>query len=857
MSERAVSDQRRSAAARLRALALGCAVATVAALPSAGHADAPVITVGEPEGFANLIGQQTLLVDVYFGGVRRGEATVLATPDAVTLRDPSALVQLLPQVAERAAVEAALAAPNLPAHADRACAQGADPTTCGRLSPEVAGVILDRNRLRIDVFLNPRLLAVHDNFAEQYLPAPAGGLSMINAVAAVFSGRSGQGRGYYNLQDQLVLADGARRLGADLSYATGYGLGVERLAFEWDRPELRFSAGALWAPGNDLTGRRKLIGVGVETQIDTRLDKDEILGSPVVVYLDQRARVDVVRDGRVLGSAMYEAGNQQVYTSNLPEGSYEIVLRIDEPGRQTREERRFFTKSRRIPSRGRTDFFAFGGVLVDDVDPGSLDPSRHPFFQGGVARRLSESWAIQGEVQATENGASAEFATTLLTPVAQLRAAAVADLDGRYGGILQVTSSGTSRLNFNLDLRHIESHATDGALATPAIADPMPDDPFAAAGLARSGTSYSQVAGIVSYSLANLRFLGVFSYRDDEMEQASYSIGPSLQWDILRKGPFLLTLRGEMAATDRGTSQFAGLSLRVLGGRSSVTALGGARASGVAGDNLGDGPVAALAGTWNAAAAGGELALGAGFEHQPRQDDLVLSSEFDHPLGSLSGDFARNANGSSNVSQYSVGMQTTIAAGAGAVQVAGKTTTQSMIVARVEGAREADRFDILVNEQVAGTIAGGAPFTLALPTYRAYDVRIRPTGKDLLAYDSSPRSVGLYPGAVTRLVWKVAPVTIKFGRLVSPDGTPLPHASITGRGIWSETDDEGYFQIEAPDDAELTVTLRDGRAFSTTLPEGQPNGGIARLGSVTCCGTAEIRLGALDPINRPGQKGPK
>ena len=51
---------------------------------------------------------------------------------------------------------------------------------------------------------------------------------------------------------------------------------------------------------------------GIESQIDTRLDKDEILGSPVVVYLDQRARVDVMRDGRVLNSAMYEAGNQQV-----------------------------------------------------------------------------------------------------------------------------------------------------------------------------------------------------------------------------------------------------------------------------------------------------------------------------------------------------------------------------------------------------------------------------------------------------------------------------------------------------------------------------------------------------------------
>ena len=78
--------------------------------------------------------------------------------------------------------------------------------------------------------------------------------------------------------------------------------------------------------------------------------------------------------------------------------------------------------------------------------------------------------------------------------------------------------------------------------------------------------------------------------------------------------------------------------------------------------------------------------------------------------------------------------------------VAGKTTTDSLIVVRANGARPGDRFEVLVNEQLAGTIVGNRPLTLALPTYRAYQVRIRPTGKDLLAYDSSPRSVGLNPG---------------------------------------------------------------------------------------------------------------
>jgi hypothetical protein len=178
-----------------------------------------------------------------------------------------------------------------------------------------------------------------------------------------------------------------------------------------------------------------------------------------------------------------------------------------------------------------------------------------------------------------------------------------------------------------------------------------------------------------------------------------------------------------------------------------------------------------------------------------------------------------------------------------------------MIVAEVEGARPDDSFEVLVNEQVAGTIVGNRPLTLALPTYRAYSVRIRPTGKDLLAYDSSPRSVGLYPGAIARIEWKAAPVTIKFGRLVDRLGAPVAHASITGHGVWAETDDDGLFQIEAPDDAEMTVTTHEGASFATILPRGERQGDVARLGAVLCCGDAVVQLGALDASALPDVKG--
>jgi hypothetical protein len=812
-------------------LALGASAVT------AGSAAAPVITVAEPEGFANLTREQTLMVDVYFGGIDRGEARVQVSPGKLSFADPAAVLALLPDVDQAAALP--LLAQPLAAHSELACTESADRAQCGRLSPDSLGVILDRDRFRVDVFLNPRFLSVHDALVEKYLSPPRGGVSMVNAVGALFSGQTGPGADYYNLQDRLIVGDGERRLRADLSVASHLGFGAESIALEWDRPELRYSAGALWSRGSDLTGRRKLIGGGIETQVDTRIDKDRIYGSPIVVYLDRRARVDVVRDGRVMSSAVYDAGNQPIDTADLPDGSYEIILRITEAGRPAHEERRFFSKSQRIPSLGRTDFFAYGGILIEGRTSGSLKPSNRPYAEGGVSHRLSRHWAIGGTVEATDRSGAGEIAATFVAPVALVRAAAVADTNGTVGGILQVASTGNSRLNFNLDLRRIDAgRETRG---------PAPSAMFGSPYLDQSVTSYSQASGYFAYSIANVRFAGTAVFRKDDGDVARYSAGPSVEWDVLRKGLFKLTLHGDFAATDRGNTGFAGLSLQFVGSHLYATADAGARTTSLAGDELGQGAVGALAGTWTTKAAGGELALGAGYRHQPQQSDVILSSEYRHSLAQLSGEFIRSDTAAhAPVSQYSAGFQTTVTAGGGAVKIAGRTTTDSMIVAHVDGARPEDRFEVLVDEQVVGTVVGAHTLAIPLPAYRGYEVRIRPVGDALVAYDNSPRSVGLYPGAVTRLGWTASPVTIKLGRLIGRDGQPVAGASIAGKGAWSQTDAQGNFQIEAPDDAALTVTTADGRSYSLALPKPAVGGGIARLGAVLCCGAPSIQLGALD-----------
>ena len=183
------------------------------------------------------------------------------------------------------------------------------------------------------------------------------------------------------------------------------------------------AGGLFWAPGIDLTGQRKILGFGAATQFDTRIDRDQVFGNQLIIFLAQRSRVDILRDGRLLTSRSYEAGNQTLDTAGLPDGSYEVVLHIQEIGGRVREERRFFINNARIPPLGQPVYFGYAGMLVDDRAAGGLLPSTTPFFEFGAARRLSDEIAVDATVLGTSQKVLAEIGGYLITDFGQFRLA--------------------------------------------------------------------------------------------------------------------------------------------------------------------------------------------------------------------------------------------------------------------------------------------------------------------------------------------------------------------------------------------------------------------------------------------------
>ncbi len=810
---------------------LGLSVAMLALTPALARAqDGPKVAM--PEGFADLAKAQTVVADIYYGGDRVGEAKLEYEGGTVRLADPALVAGLLPNLTDPAAVRGALTG-TLDDHAALVCTPGAELDRCGRLVPPIAGVIFDQDHFRLSVFVNARYIAVRSATDQTYIPAPTAGLSLVDWVAGTVAGASGSGTDFA-IQNRAVLGARDARLVSTISYASGIGLKSDVLAAQLDKPGVRYTAGAFWAPGLSLVGRRRILGASVETQFDTRADKDILIGSPLVISLAQRARVDLLIDNRLVGSRIYDAGNQSLDTSALPDGAYEVVLRIQEFGGVQRQERRFFTKNARVAPVGEWLWFARGGVLVEDRPGAFLSATRDPYAEAGLSRRLGRRLALDGTIVATSDRVMAEVGAYLLTALAQFRFALLGTSRQDSGLLFQANSSGGSPFNFNIDARQVHSHDDRPLIAAGGLEPGTVMGSTAVMPIARAtGGSFTQLMGEVSYRLKTAQLNFSAFYRRDR-RQDHYAIGPTVRWSVMRRAGLDLTLEANFAQSSIGRSGYAGIRLQLLQPRHSLSATTGVQSVPSHGAARQTDVVGGIQGSWqDDDVLGGNLVLVGSVDHMPDTDIAHGRADLRGPMGAVAADVVQQLGGAGQ-SQFSLTGQTAAIVSRHMASIGSRDQSDSMIAVRVKDAPAAALFEVLVNETPRGQVRGGQTLALAVPPYRQYGVRIRPVGGGLVHFDNAARRVSVYPGNVATLAWSVKPVAAMFGRLVWPDGGPVANADITTRDAVAHTDQAGYFQIETTRIADLSIRAPDGRTCNAMINAPETSSPYVPLGTVAC-----------------------
>jgi hypothetical protein len=806
--------------------------------PLAAGADArpaattAAVTAAAPDGFDSLLRPQTALADLYVGDRIVGQARIVYQAQTLRFDDVDAVVALVPDLLEPAAVRAALSA-DLATHSALVCPVGAVAGTdgCGGLQPAVAGVIFDEARFRVDLFVAPAQLTVRQAIARQYLPSPATSPSLINLVGGSIAG-SGRRRAFA-VQDHAVLSRGDLRLRSDLAYASGVGARTDTLLAELDRPGLRFAAGTMWVPGTELVGQHRLIGAGVRSQTDTRLDRNVIAGTPIVVFLRRRARVDMLYDGRLLASRTYEAGNQSIDTSALPDGSYDIDLHIQEAGDAVRNERRFFSRNALIAAAGEPLFAAYAGLLGDAAGGGTRRRSGSPFYQAALAWRLAPQVAVDATVMGTDRRALLQAGAYWLRPSAQWRAGLLASTAGDAGLLVQGNSTGAGRVQYRLDARRVWAGrgGTAGSVGTDVLGSPLYDVRGRTAPLAIG--SFAQVDGAIGYQVGEMRLNLTGSYRRGARMSAYYAIGPSAFVPVFDRGGFRIGLRADLAGTSNGTTASVGISLLKLAARSSMTVNGGIRTR--TGSQAGTGAFGDIAGSLTREdVLAGNLSLTGGVSRDDQRTVLRGEADLTTAAAAIALSAAGPVAGQDGPLQYGASFSTALGVGPRNLAVQARDQGESMIVVDVRGPADDTTYDVVVDDTPRATLRKGEKLSILLPPYRRYAVRLRPQGKVIEHLDTVTRSVSLYPGNVVPLTWIARPVVAMFGRLVDDDGAPLADVEISSPGAIGRTDAHGFFQIETDPDATLTLHLPNGTSCTHRLTVKPSPDDYAALGTLTC-----------------------
>ncbi len=346
-----------------------------------------------PEGFEALAGPQFVYIDVYFNDELLGSTGITATADEFTFDDPAEVVQLLQDDVDNNDLINWLSE-SLATNGHLACFAEEDPPGCGRVEADPVAAIYNEILLRVDLFFSAKNQALQFRDVQRHLPDPESDNTAILSVYALASKLAGESSSV-DVSGRALYGYGRGHVTAEADYN-------DRL----DRQRLRefklthylneheVVAGTYsFHPGGALTDI-DLMGAGFGTTFKTRVDLEHAFSSQLVVYLSTRAVVQLVIDGRVYSGDSYAAGNQVLNTSDLPDGTYDVELRIFDQAGTFRSERRLFTKSTRIPPQGETVYAVTAGqVLQPDSDGVFPELSDTSVLGMSMSRRLNDQSA--------------------------------------------------------------------------------------------------------------------------------------------------------------------------------------------------------------------------------------------------------------------------------------------------------------------------------------------------------------------------------------------------------------------------------------------------------------------------------
>ena len=810
---------------------------------------------GVPAGFEDFLEPQTTAVDVFYGGALLLTTLATYTPDTIQFDAPEEVSAQLNNVIDPHYILSLLQAPLSP-NTELIC-YDAGQEDCGSIKPEDLEVIFDDGRFRVDVFIHPNLLSVQDSLGSKYLPPATTDFSYLTNFAGTLSG--GDGESQFNLQGVSLFSQREQRVNATWNIDDANGPAVSRLFWQKDEQDFHYQAG--WFSSNsrylDFVGSTELIGASYSTSLNIRTDLDSARGTPIQVFLSSRSRVSLLKDGRIVSSAFYDAGNQMLNTSALPEGAYDVEVQITDLSGRQEVIRRFYAKTPRIPPEGQDLYFIEAGDISRIGRDATFPQGQGEFtIRGGYSHRIKDEFGVDVASAYAATELVVEAGLYYLQPSYSMQPKMMLSTEGDVGLSL-ITFGRYKKFSGSYSLRNIWSdnhrdlsgdyHLINGSASSHSLSLNYP---------IRKG---------------QLSFHTSINKRGDESADNTYSL--SYDRGLYKNLYSQLDLTTEYSASDEDTLFYVRLNWRQSRERVTHTAYGSLR---VEDDTQRDSSY--LRAGYNASWSDGELYPN---DIQARLD--VNADKYNQRLGGemtyladvgrarLALEHQVDATNNNRSTSYVGNFSSSVAGEHTVIGWGGKEASQSGILLNIVGDVEGVYFDVVINRRKHGQAKSGQAVFIPLSPYETYDIQLKDRGVEFIAFDDKPKQVTLYPGNVEVFEWSADMLKVVIGRLVrripgcqleevSDDGigfaddlekkcwVPMINARLEGAHGWATTDSDGFFQAEVKAKTNQMIAKRKDYSCTINLPKYTGDDGLVYLEEdLRCIGPPEPEEPAPEP----------
>jgi len=763
-----------------------------------------------PPGFEQFADRQSEDISLYYDGVSLLTARIVVESDSYLFSDPLRVANELTKlkIADRTTLEYFLSEP-FPVSDAGICVVDTRPQNCQTQQPLEIALLPKLDENRVDILINLDSNG-QDRLADTFLPASSSGLSARAGVRAT----------YASVGAQAGTVDG--NVDASISYGNGgvfaknsfSGRGNENrlneLFFSHQFEQHQLKIGTVAFQQSEFLLNRELVGVDWSTSFNRFTNIRELYSTPIYVTLSSPSVVQLLVNKNLRSSESLPPGNHRLNTTNLPNGTYEVEVRIQDASNGIQTQRQFFSKRLSLPPPDKVIYSLSAGRprLLDDKPFGTTGDA---LFAGSISKRLSPTLGLDVEIAAFANEQTAQARLSRIGTNYELSLGALVGTESMLGSSFRAAYTAA---DFRLYFQGTRFSSNHDLQANEDIAQFVRDDFYSRAiggsfklgeyrfGLLAENIVEDSVEGVEErerFSARLRRRLPIGSpgssmsaaYLDTDTKSEL-----QLQIDLVLDGP---------ESKHKTTLEFVkpeGSAIQpALGYQYTYNPTDGFTPFGTA-----DASLAFLSRVSEKDSfAGGDLRL----THQFY--DLGLGIDlFDDPI----------SNDIEARTIASIGTQLAVSKDKVAV---GRNTGQTAgVIIDVDGQPEGSTFDVKVNGSQRGVGRVGSKFFLPLQPFRQHRIDLLPHSIVLGNFESSSRSVTLYPGNVAVLQVDVQGRYLLITRFADSEGEIISDKVIRYQGQPYYIKGDGVVQIEVVSGDNLDIDLGEDELCSVDIPN--PNG---------------------------------